>query len=314
MAVPPRAAVLAASAPPVPTPPEVVRAVKLLDLRAKRLVAGQFGGAYQAVFKGHGIEFAELREYQPGDEVRTIDWKVTARMRRPHVRRYVEERELSVLVILDVSGSAWFGTTGQLKGQLAAELAAALVLTAARQNDRVGVLAVTDRLELVRPPRKGRRHALATARDVLAWSAGPVESRRSTLLMPAADACAAALPQRGVIFVVSDFDAPDAERTIRRLALKHDVIAVPVEDPAEFELPDVGVARLADPETGAGIEVDTSDPAVRGIFARRARAAREARDKMLRAAGADVVVVGTDTGFVDPMLRYLRGRQRGGRA
>ncbi|MFN9577964.1 MAG: DUF58 domain-containing protein [Gemmatimonadota bacterium] len=292
------------------TPPEVVRAVKLLDLRTKRLVSGQFGGAYRAVFKGHGIEFAELREYQPGDEVRTIDWNVTARTRRPHVRRYVEERELSVLVLLDVSGSAWFGTQRQLKGQVAAELTAALVLAAARQNDRVGVIAVSDRVELLRPPRKGRRPALALARDVLALE----PARRGTALTPAADAAGPALPQRGIVFVVSDFDAPDAERSLRRLALRHDVIAVPVEDPAEFSLPDVGIARLADPETGAGIEVDTSDPAVRVLFARRARAAREARDRMLQASGADVVRVTTDGGFLDPMLRYLRSRagRRGG--
>jgi len=280
------------------TPPEVVRAVKLLDLRTKRLVSGQFGGAYRAVFKGHGIEFAELREYQPGDEVRTIDWNVTARTRRPHVRRYVEERELSVLVLLDVSGSAWFGTQRQLKGQVAAELTAALVLAAARQNDRVGVIAVSDRVELLRPPRKGRRHALALARDVLALE----PARRGTALTPAADAAGPALPQRGIVFVVSDFDAPDAERSLRRLALRHDVIAVPVADP------------VADPETGAGIEVDTSDPAVRVLFARRARAAREARDRMLQASGADVVRVTTDGGFLDPMLRYLRSRagRRGG--
>jgi uncharacterized protein (DUF58 family) len=287
----------------------VVRAVKLLDLRTKRLVAGQFGGAYRAVFKGHGIEFAELREYQPGDEVRTIDWKVTARMRRPHVRRFVEERELSVLVVLDVSGSAWVGTRRQLKAQVAAELTAALVLAAARQNDRVGVLAVSDRLELLRPPRKGRRHALALARDVLALA----PARRPTLLAPAADAAGPALPQRGIVFVVSDFDAPDAERTVRRLAMRHEVIAVPVDDPADDVLPNVGVARLADPETGAGIEVDTSDPAVRAVFARRARAARDARDRMLQAAGADLVTVTTDGGFLDPMLRYLQRRAGRGR-
>lgn len=294
----------ARAVPPGATPPDVVRAVKLLDLRARRLVSGQFGGAYRAVFKGHGIEFAELREYQPGDEVRTIDWKVTARMRRPHVRRFVEERELTVLVILDVSGSSWFGTVRQLKGQVAAELAASLVLAGARQNDRVGVIAVSDRLELLRPPRKGRRHALALARDVLALA----PARRGTALTPAADAAMPALPQRGVVFVVSDFDAPDAEAAVRRLALRHDVVAVPVEDPAEFELPNVGVARLADPETGVGLEVDTSDPAVRALFARRAQAARAARDRMLRAAGADVVPVGTREGFLDPMLRYLRQR------
>jgi uncharacterized protein (DUF58 family) len=291
------------------TPPEVVRAVKLLDLRTKRLVAGQFGGAYRAVFKGHGIEFAELREYQPGDEVRTIDWKVTARMRRPHVRRYVEERELSVLVVLDVSGSSWVGTRRQLKAQVACELTASLVLAAARQNDRVGVLAVSDRMELLRPPRKGRRHALALARDVLALA----PERRGTALGPAADAAGPALPQRGIVFVISDFDAPDAERSVRRLALRHDVIAVPVEDPSDDELPNVGVARLADPETGEGLEVDTSDPAVRAVFARRARAAREARNRMLRSTGADVVTVTTDGGFLEPMLRYLRSRAGRGR-
>lgn len=299
-----RAAATASASPGGGTPAEVRRAVTLLDLRTRRLVAGQFGGAYRAVFKGHGIEFAELREYEPGDDVRAIDWKVSARLSRTHVRRYVEERELSVLVVLDVSGSAWFGTRRQLKGQVAAELAAALVLAGGRQNDRVGLVAVSDRLELLRRPRKGRRHALAVARDVLALA----PARRGTALRAAADAAAAALPQRGLVFVISDFDAADAEATLRRLTMRHEVVAVTVEDPAEAELPDVGIARLVDPETGAGLEVDTGDPRVRALFARRARLAAEARDRMLRGTGADLVAVTTDGGFLEPMVRHLRAR------
>lgn len=291
-------------APAPGTPSEVRRAVVLLDLRARRLVAGRFGGAFRAVFKGHGIEFAELREYAPGDDVRAIDWKVSARLDRPHVRRYVEERDLSVLVILDVSGSAWFGTRRRLKGQVAAELAASLVLAGARQNDRVGLVAVSDRLELLRRPRKGRRHALAVARDVLALR----PARRGTALRPAADAAGAALPQRGLVFVISDFDAPDADATLRRLALRHEVVAVSVSDPAEADLPNVGLARLVDPETGAGLEVDTADPRVRALFARRARLADEARERMLRGTGADIVRVTTDGGFLEPMLAHLRAR------
>lgn len=288
-------------------PREVARAVRLLDLRVRRLVAGRFGGAWRAVFKGHGIEFAELREYQPGDEVRAIDWNVTARLGRPYVRRFVEERELSVLVALDVSGSAWFGTSRRLKADVARELGAALALAAARQNDRVGVVAVSDRVELRHPPRKGRRHALAVARDVLALRPGS----RGTALGLVHDAAQLALPQRGLVFVASDFEAPDAERTMRRLARRHDVVAVIVEDPAERVLPDVGVARLRDPETGETIEVDTSDARLRTLFARRAAQADAARVKMLRGAGADVVLATTTDGFLEPILRWLRLREGG---
>jgi uncharacterized protein (DUF58 family) len=287
-----------------PLPPEVRKAVTLLDLRARRLVAGRFGGAYRAVFKGHGIEFAELREYQPGDEVRTIDWNVTARLRKPFVRRYVEERELSIVLLLDVSGSSWFGTQRQLKATVATELAASLALAGARQNDRVGVVAFSDRTELVHPPRKGRRHALALVRDVLTLQPRGI----GTDLGAAMRTALALLVQRGIVFIVSDFADPGAERAVRRAAMRHDVIAVVVEDPAELDLPSVGIARLADPETGEAIEVDTSDPVVRGVFARAARLAGAARDRMLRSAGADIVTVRTDTGFLEPMLQYLRAR------
>jgi uncharacterized protein (DUF58 family) len=286
-------------------PDEVRKAVTLLDLRARRLVSGQFGGAYRAMFKGHGIEFAELREYQPGDDVRGIDWKVTARMRRPFVRRYVEERELAIMLLLDVSGSSWFGTRRQLKAEVATELAAALVLSAARQNDRVGVIAFTDRIELMHPPRKGRRHAMAVVRDLLVLE----PKGTGTDLTGAMRSALALLPQRGVLFAVSDFADASAEPAIRRAALRHDCIACVVEDPAERDLPQVGVARLVDPESGETIEVDTSDPVVRGVYARAARAADAARDRMLRASGADVVTIGTDVGFLEPMLRYLRARQ-----
>ncbi len=291
-------------------PADVRKAVTLLDLRARRLVAGQFGGAYRAVFKGHGIEFAELREYQPGDEVRTIDWKVTARLRRPYVRRYVEERELSVMLVLDVSGSAWFGTVRQRKADAAIELAAALVLAAARQNDRVGLLAFSDRVELLRPPRKGRRHAMAVVRDLLALRPQGTGTDLATAMRTAL----ALMPQRGVVFAISDLADAGAERALRRAALRHDLVAVVVEDPAERDLPAVGIARLVDPETGERLEVDTSDPVVRGLFARAARAADAERDRMVRASGADLVTVSTEVGFLPPMLRYLRGREaRGGR-
>jgi uncharacterized protein (DUF58 family) len=288
----------------------VRKAVTMLDLRARRLVAGKFGGAYRAVFKGHGIEFAELREYQPGDEVRTIDWKVTARLRRPHVRRYVEERELSIVLLLDVSGSSWFGTQRQLKATVANELSASLALASARQNDRIGVVAFSDVTELVHPPRKGRRHALALVRDLLTLR----PRGTGTDLASAMRTTLSLLVQRGVVFIVSDFADPGAERAVRRAAARHEVIAVVVEDPAELDLPNIGIARFADPESGETVEVDTSDPVVRGVYARAARSASAARERMLRAAGADVVTIRTDTGFLEPMMAYLRSRGARGRS
>lgn len=290
-------------------PPEVLRQVRRIDLRTRGLVNSRFTGEYHSVFKGMGMEFAEVREYQPGDEVRTIDWNVSARMRKLFVKRFVEERELTVFLLVDSSGSSRGGSGDQDKQSMAAELSAVLALTATRNNDRVGLLLHSDRVDHVVPPKKGRRHALRLVRDVLAADA----RERGTDLGAACDYASRVLAHRSIVFVVSDFVSPDYERSLTRLARRHDVVAVVLDDPGERELPNVGVAWLVDPESGALAEVDTADAAVRARYAATVRAEREARQALLRRLGVDEVVVPLERGYVEPMLRFFRTRETSAR-
>jgi uncharacterized protein (DUF58 family) len=285
-------------------PAELLRQVRRIELFSRRLVDSLFAGEYRAVFKGQGVEFAEVREYLPGDEVRSIDWNVTARMGRPFVKKYIEERELTVVLAVDLSGSVWFGSVRQLKATMAVELAAVLTLAAVRNNDRIGLLLFSDRVEHVLPPRKGRRQALRIVRDLLAWR----PSGRSTDLAGSLDYLGRLLTHRSVVFLVSDLQAPDVEASLRRLAQRHDVIVSLIEDPAEWTLPDVGLAWLRDAESGELVEVDTSDPAVRREYQERSAADRAARSQLLRRLGVDEIVCTTERGYLDPLLRFFRSR------
>jgi uncharacterized protein (DUF58 family) len=285
--------------------PEVLRQVKLLELQTRGLVNSLFTGEYRSVFKGQGMEFAEVREYQAGDEVRSIDWNVTARMRRPFVKRYIEERELTVLLAVDLSGSERFGTRGRFKSELASELAAVLAMSAIRNNDRVGAVLFTDRIEHVVPPRKGRRHALRLMRDLLVFA--PTGTR--TDLPAALEFTGKMLAHKSIIFVVSDFQADDLERPLKLLAQRHDVVAVTVDDPSERTLPDIGLARFVDPETGTTLDVDTSDPAVRERFAAAVEEELTARRRLLRRLAIDEIPVHTDGSVVEPLIRFFRARE-----
>ena len=295
-----------ARARPAAVPPEVLRLVRRLELRTRGLVNARFAGEYQSVFKGQGMEFAEVREYQPGDEVRSIDWNVTARMRRPFVKRFVEERELTVLLVVDCSGSAGVGTSRRFKRDVAAEVAAAFALLAVRSNDRVGAVLFTDDIELAIPPRKGRRHALRVLRDVLVHKSKGVRTNIAGALTYARRA----MRHRSVVFVLSDFVAPGYETQLRLLARRHDVVAVSLEDPGERLLPDIGVARLVDPESGETVEIDTSDTRVRERFAQTMRAEREARRKLFRRLAVDEIVVRTDRDVSRPLVGFFRARER----
>ncbi len=286
-------------------PPEILRQVKRIELRTRGLVNSHFAGEYHSVFKGQGMEFAEVREYQTGDEVRTIDWNVSARMRRLFVKRYVEERELTVLLLVDCSGSARFGTADRDKRALSAELAAVLALTATRNNDRVGLVLFSDGIEHVVPPRKGRRHALRLVRDVLAW---PARQRR-TDLAGALDHAARLLSHHAIVFVISDFVAPNPEHALRRLRQRHDVVGVVLDDPGERDLPALGVARLVDPETGTYLEVDTNDAAVRSAYRDAQYAERTERTSRFRRLAIDEVRVRTETGYVDALMRFFATRE-----
>ena len=285
-------------------PPEILRQVKLIELRTRGLVNSVFTGEYHSVFKGQGMEFAEVREYQAGDEVRSIDWNVTARMRRPFVKRYVEERELTVMLVVDLSGSERFGTQGRFKSELASELGAVLGMSAIRNNDRVGAMLFTDRIEHVLPPKKGRRHALRLIRDLLAFE----PTGRKTDVSGAMQYLARMLRQHTIIFIISDFLDAEIERPLKRLAQRHDVVAITVEDPSERVLPDIGLVRFVDPETGATIDVDTSDGDVRKRFAAATAEETLARQKLLRRLAIDEIVVRTDGGYVEPLLKFFRNR------
>jgi uncharacterized protein (DUF58 family) len=285
-------------------PPEILRQVKLIELRTRGLVNSLFTGEYRSVFKGQGMEFSEVREYQPGDEVRTIDWNVTARMRRPFVKRYIEERELTVMLAVDLSGSERFGTVRRFKSELASELAAVLAMSAVRNNDRVGVVLFTDRIEYVLPPRKGRKHVLRIIRDLLSFE----PQGKGTNLVGVIDHLARALKQKTIIFLISDFIAENIEQPLKILAQRHDVVAVTVDDPSERDLPDVGLARFVDPETGVTIEVDTSSRSVRNDYQRQVSEEREARKHLLRRLAIDEVPVRTDGNYIEPLLRFFRSR------
>jgi uncharacterized protein (DUF58 family) len=294
------------SARPVAVPPEVLRQVKLIELRTRRLVNSLFSGEYRSIFKGQGMEFAEVREYQPGDEVRSIDWNVTARMRRPFVKRYIEERELTLMLVVDVSGSEQFGTVHRFKAELASELAAVLTMSAVRNNDRVGALLFTDRIEHFVPPAKGRRHALRILRDVL----GHVPVGRGTDIAGALQFLLRLVSQHAIIFLISDLQDRDVEHPLKLLAQRHDVVVATIDDPGERVLPDVGLARFVDPESGETIDVDTSDPAVRAAYEAATVADRDARRHLLRRLAIDEIPITTGTSYIEPLLRFFRARER----
>jgi len=287
-------------------PAEVLRQVRRIEVRTRRLVDSRFAGEYRSLFKGQGMEFAEVREYQPGDEVRSIDWNVSARMGKPFVKRYVEERELTVMLAIDLSGSARFGTRARFKHDLAVELAGVLSLAAVRNNDRVGLMLFTDQVEHALPARKGRKHALRLIRDLLTVT----PAGRGTSMAAAVDRLMRLLPHRSVVFLASDFLTEDAEKPLARLAQRHDVIAITLEDPAERHLPDIGPARLEDPESGEIVEVDTSHPLVRAAFAKRVADAEEARRRLFGRLGLDEIIVHTEHGYVDALLAFFRARSR----
>ncbi len=305
-------------------PREVLRQVRLIELRTRGWVNTLFSGEYLSVFRGQGMEFAEVRAYQDGDDVRTIDWNVTARMGHPYVKKHVEERELSVLLAVDLSGSEQFGTRGRFKAELAAEIAAVLALSAVRNNDRVGLLIFTDHIEHFVPPKKGRRHVLRLIRDVLVFQ----PRGRGTELARALDYAGRVLPHRAVIFILSDFlpgpagppgpedgdaraaRAEEWERTLRAVSKRHDVVAVTITDAAEEALPDVGVLAVVDPETGREIAIDTGSKAVRALYTSHVVQERDATRRLFRRLAVDEVEVRTDGSYVGPLLAFFRRRER----
>ena len=287
-------------------PADVLRQVRRLHLRARRLVQTLLGGEYHSAFKGAGLSFEEVREYQPGDDVRTIDWNVTARVGHPFIKRFVEERELTMILAVDVSASQGFGTRQLTKRAAAAELAALLALCAVSNNDRVGLLAFSSGVERYVPPNKGPRHVLRLLRDILAFD----PQHPGTDLAVALDHLNKVQRRRAIVFFISDFFGTGYESAFRRAAHKHDLIAVRTSDPRERAWPAVGLVRLQDAETGRQVLVDTGSAQVRDDFAAAARARDEAFAKLARGCQADLIEAGTDGDHFDALLNFFRKRDR----
>ena len=283
---------------------EQLQAVRKIQIRTSHLVNDLFAGSYHTAFKGRGMEFAEVRPYLPGDEVRSIDWNVTARSGELHVKRFVEERELTVMLLIDASASTRFGSVRQLKHELAAELAAVLAFSAISNNDKVGLVIFSDRVELALPPRKGTRHVLRVIRDILNHE----PAGRGTDLRVALDWLNRVAHRRCVVFVISDFLTPDPGKQLAVSARRHDLIGVVVEDPREHDLPALGMIALEDPETGEALMLDTSDARVREAFSSESDRQRATRDRSLRSAGIDVITVTTNGDYALALLRFFRAR------
>ena len=285
---------------------ELLRRVRRIRLRTRQVVDAAFAGQYHAAFKGRGMEFEEVRPYLVGDDVRTIDWNVSARLGEPHVKLFREERELTVMLAVDLSGSLDFGTHGQFKRDLLAELAATVAFSAAMNNDKIGLLAFTDRVELFVPPRKGTKHVMRIVRELLALR----PEGRSTAIGPALEELGRVLRQRSVVFVVSDFLDDSWDRPMRMARRRHDVVPVVVQDAAERELPPMGLVEFTDPETGVRRLVDTGRRAVRRRFAEAAQAKAETRDRLLRGMRLDPIEITTGEDFVAPLSASFRRRER----
>jgi uncharacterized protein (DUF58 family) len=288
------------------TPEEAAHEVRRIEITTRHLVRDIVAGEFSSAFRGRGVEFAEVREYQPGDDVRTIDWNVTARLGSAYVKRYLEERELSVLFVVDSSASGGFGSRLRTKRELGAEVTAVLALAAMRNNDRIGAIFFTDRVEYHLAPAKGRRHVLRLISDLLTFEA----AAGGTDLGAALAELEPTLRRRAVIFVLSDFLATGHETVLGRLARRHDVVGLQLVDPRERTLPAAGMVTLWDPETGAWRRVDTDAPAVRDYFARQAEDFDRALAQTLRELNVDLLRLETGKSYAEPLLTFFRRRER----
>jgi len=285
---------------------ELAARARRLELKARRLVDGRALGAYDSVFRGHGIEFSEVRAYQSGDPFSSIDWKVTARMGKPYVKRFVEEREITVLLVVDLSSSASFGTRQRLKRELAFEVAGVLALAAARNNDRVGLLLFTDKVERFVPPLRGRGRVLCLLYDLLRFR----PEGKGTDLPQALDAANRYLKVRSLIFVISDFQGTGPQRALRAASGRHDVVAIEIHDPAEFELPRSGLIEVEDPETGVREIADLADDVTRRRLRSLAEAEHERTVRAIRGAGIDRVELRTDQPYAAELAAFFGARAR----
>jgi len=287
-------------------PKELFKRIRQIEIRTKGLVSNIFGGEYHSAFKGTGMDFAEVRPYQFGDDVRNIDWNVSARYPETFIKIFEEEREQTVMLAVDVSGSEDFASAGQFKREIAAEICAVVAFSAIQNNDKVGLLLFSDRIELFVPPKKGRKHVLRLIRDLFAHE----QQSTGTDLKVALNHLVHVLNRRSIVMIMSDFMDEGFEAPLRAVARRHDTIAVHLMDHLEQELPEVGLMEVTDAETGEQVLVDTSSEEIRLLYAEKAAAHRQTIDRMLLRLKVDKIPIVTDESYVDPLIRFFRYRNR----
>lgn len=288
------------------TPQDLLRKIRRIEIRVRRILNTAFLGEYHSVFRGRGMEFSEVREYVPGDDIRAIDWNVTARLGYPYVKQFVEERELTVVLVVDVSASGNYGSTGPSKKEIATEVAALLAFSAIRNNDKVGLVAFSDRVEKYVPPRKGRQHVLRVIRELLYLQ----PSGRGTRIAEALAYVDRLQKRRSVVFLISDFLDSGYERALQLVGRRHDLVALALNDPRERQLPAVGFVSLYDAERGTQALVDTGSPKLRRFFAARRREEEARRAAFFRQQGIDAISIDISRSYMEPLIQFFQARLR----
>ncbi len=286
-------------------PKEILKKIRKIQITTSRMVSNTFAGKYHSVFKGRGMEFHEVREYLPGDEIRTIDWNVTARTGHPFIKKFIEERELTVMLLLDMSGSAFFGSSNQLKVQLAAELCSVLAFSAIQNNDKVGLIIFTDRIEKFIPSRKGLRHVLRVIREALYFK----PQGKGTDINLALDYLSHLTKRKTISFLISDFLAKDFKASLAIANRRHDIVGVTITDPREIELDDIGIVRFSDKETNQERVVDTGSSTFRKNYKIKAQERIKARTTLFRSLGVDSIDIYTDKPYEKELVKFFKLRE-----
>ena len=287
-------------------PKEVLQKVRQIEIRTRRIVDSVISGSYHSAFKGKGMEFSEVRPYIDGDDVRTIDWNVTARMGAPYIKKYIEERELTVMLVVDASASGDFGSVDKFKGEMAVELCSLLAFSAIRNNDRVGLVVFTSDVETYIPPRKGRNHVLRVIRELLYFR----PKNRGTDIGNALKFLNRVQTRTSVVFLVSDFISAGFEAPLRVAAKRHDLVTISVSDPREELIPQIGLVELEDAETGETVLFDTRNKRAMEMYGRERAAQRARLDELFRSTGVDEIRVSTESGYVAPIVKFFRKREK----
>jgi len=280
--------------------------IREIEIRARKVVNNILSGEYHSIFKGHGMEFSEVRPYQPGDDIRSMDWNVTARYGEPFIKVFHEERELVMTLLVDMSASGDFGSGERFKSEIAAELCAVLAFSAIKNNDKVGLIAFTDKVELYIAPKKGRTHVLRLIRELLYFR----PERSGTSIVSALDYLNKVITKKSIVFLVSDFMSGNYQSALRATAKKHDLIAVRMSDPREESLPETGLIAMRDAETGASIVIDTSDRRLRAEFSKAIEEENRDRDRMLASASVDQVVISSGKSYIEPLIKFFKLREK----